>query len=93
MAIAFWKRGSATFTHFQRNWLRGLCGGALSIGAYGIALWVMTRAPIPVVAALRETSVIFAAVLGMLFLNETMGRQRLAGASIIVLGSAIIHWS
>ena len=44
---------------------RGLLGGAPSLGAYGIVLWAMTRAPVAAVAALRETSVLFAALIGV----------------------------
>ena len=43
-------------------WKSGLIGGALSLVAYWIAIWAMTVAPIALVAALRETSVLFAAV-------------------------------
>ena len=51
----------------------GLLGGAASLGAYGIVLWAMTRAPIAAVAALRETSVLFAALIGALWLKEGFG--------------------
>ena len=57
-----------------------MVGGTLALGAYGIALWAMTRAPIAVVAVLRETSVIFAALLSAIFLKEKMTRRRLVVA-------------
>ena len=57
------RRGSAVPRYSRRNWRRALIGGALRVGAYGIALWAMTRAPIALVAVLRETAVIFGAVL------------------------------
>jgi drug/metabolite transporter (DMT)-like permease len=50
------------------RWRR--CAGSASIGSYAIALWAMTRAPVASVAALRETSVLFAAVLGTVLLKE-----------------------
>ncbi len=46
------------------QWRRGLLGGFCSVAAYGIVLWAMTRAPVAAVAALRETSVLFAAIIG-----------------------------
>ena len=84
--IIAWLRRGELLPYARRNWRRGLIGGALSVGAYAIALWAMTRAPIAAVAALRETSVIFAAILGTWLLKEPFGRARLAGAAAVVLG-------
>jgi drug/metabolite transporter (DMT)-like permease len=67
-------------------WLRGLIGGVLSSLAYGIALWAMTRAPVAAVAALRETSVIFAALIGAWLLKEGHLARRLAGAATVAAG-------
>ena len=69
---------------------RGLVGGACSLAAYGIVLWAMTRAPVAAVAALRETSVLFAALIGSLWLKEGFGLPRLAGAVAVVLGIAAL---
>ena len=85
LIIAWLRRGELLF-YARRNWRRGLAGGAFSVAAYAIALWAMTRAPIAAVAALRETSVIFAAILGTWLLKERFGRARLAGAIAVVLG-------
>lgn len=79
-------RRRAVFAYAGRNWQRGLAGGLFLIGSYGIVLWAMTRAPVAAVAALRETSVIFAAMLGSLFLQEPFGQQRLIGACAVALG-------
>jgi len=73
-------------SYASRFWLRGLIGGALSAGAYGVVLWAMTRAPVAAVAALRETSVIFAALIGAWFLKEGHIARRLAGAAIVAAG-------
>ena len=59
-------------------------GGSASLGSYAIALWAMTRAPVASVAALRETSVLFAAVLGTWVLKERFGLQRAIGTAVIV---------
>jgi drug/metabolite transporter (DMT)-like permease len=69
---------------------RGLVGGACSLAAYGIVLWAMTRAPVAAVAALRETSVLFAALIGSLWLKEGFGPARLAGAVAVVVGIAAL---
>lgn len=57
-----------------------------SLGSYGIALWAMTRAPVATVAALRETSVLFAALLGSWFLKEAFTARRAVGTAAIVAG-------
>ena len=68
-----------------------LIGGAASIGAYAIVLWAMTLAPIAIVAALREVSVVFAALMGTLFLKESFGWRRLAGAVGVAAGVAALR--
>ena len=70
----------------KRYWLRGLTGGVLSAGSYGVALWAMTRAPVAAVAALRETSVIFAALIGAWLLKEGRLGRRVFGAVIVAAG-------
>ena len=56
------RRGEA-LPYAGRFWRKGLLAGACAVAAYGIALWAMTRAPVATIAALRETSVIFAALI------------------------------
>jgi len=53
-------------------------------------LWAMTRAPVAVIAALREVSVVFAALMGSLALKEGFGWRRMAGAATVVLGVAAL---
>jgi drug/metabolite transporter (DMT)-like permease len=79
-------RGRALPQYLRRHWARGAVGGACSLAAYGIALWAMTRAPVALVAVLRETSVIFAALIGALFLREKLTRRRLAATGAVMLG-------
>jgi drug/metabolite transporter (DMT)-like permease len=83
-------RGRAT-AYLLRRWRRGLMGGAASVAAYAIALWAMTRAPVAVVAAMREVSVVFAAILGAVFLGESFGWRRLAGAASVAAGVAALR--
>jgi phosphonate utilization associated putative membrane protein len=70
----------------RQRWPVAALGGSASIGSYAIALWAMTRAPVASVAALRETSVLFAALLGTLLLKERFGLQRAVGTGVIVAG-------
>ena len=76
----------AIVRYARQRWPVAALGGAASIGSYAIALWAMTRAPVASVAALRETSVLFAALLGTLLLKERFGVQRAAGTLVIVGG-------
>jgi drug/metabolite transporter (DMT)-like permease len=69
----------------------GVAGGAMSAGAYGIAIWAMTVAPIPLVAAVRETSVLFAAVIAVVFLKEPLRTNRIVAACLIVAGLVLIR--
>jgi drug/metabolite transporter (DMT)-like permease len=85
------RRGKRAMRYLRDNALRGLIGGACSLAAYGIVLWAITRAPVAAVAALRETSVLFAALLGSLWLKERFGLPRLAGAVSVVLGIAALR--
>ena len=76
----------AILEYARRRWPLAALGGAASIGSYAIALWAMTRAPVAAVSALRETSVLFATLLGAWLLKERLGPQRLLGAVVIVGG-------
>jgi uncharacterized membrane protein len=69
---------------------RGLVAGVLSLAAYGIVLWAQSRSPLAEVAAVRETSVIFAALIGMIFLKERFGPRRVAAAVVIAAGIVLI---
>lgn len=77
---------AAIVAYARKRWPVAAMGGSASIGAYAIALWAMTRAPVASVAALRETSVLFAAVIGTVVLKERFGLQRALGTGVIVAG-------
>lgn len=70
----------------RARWPRAALGGAASVASYAIALWAMTRAPVASVAALRETSVLFAALFGAALLRERLGWQRGLGTLVILAG-------
>jgi drug/metabolite transporter (DMT)-like permease len=90
LAWIYHRRGRAALAYIGRDWRRGLLGGAASLGAYGIVLWAMTKAPVAAVAALRETSVLFAALIGAIWLKEGFGLARLVGAASVVAGVAAL---
>ena len=90
LAWIVWRRGRPAIDYLGRGWRRGLLGGACSLAAYGIVLYAMTRAPVAAVAALRETSVLFAALIGAVWLKEGFGPMRLAGAASVVAGVAAL---
>jgi drug/metabolite transporter (DMT)-like permease len=77
---------AAFLRHARQHWWRGVAGAVLSGLSYGIALWAMTRAPVAIVAALRETSVIFAALIGAWLLKEGHFRERIWGAAAVLAG-------
>ena len=84
--IVFARRNWAVGPYIRKRWPIGLGGALASIGSYGIALWAMTQAPVATVAALRETSVLFAAFLGIWFLKEVLTTRRIVGTCVIVSG-------
>ncbi len=90
-ALALARHGSGVWRHLRQRWATGAIGGFLTIASYTIVLWAMTQAPIAAVAALRETSVIFAAVIGSVLLKEQMGGLRVAGAVIVACGIAVLR--
>lgn len=91
LALALARHRGGVWTYMQRRWLPCAIGGALTIAAYGIVLWAMTRAPIAAVAALRETSVIFAALIGSVLLREGFGALRIGGAVLVACGIAALR--
>ncbi len=85
--LVFMRRGSKLALPYARKRWPVAAGASLaSFGSYGIALWAMTRAPVATVAALRETSVLFAALLGAWFLKEPFTTRRIIGVVTIVCG-------
>ena len=70
----------------QGHWRAGLGGGAMSLGAYTIAIWAMTRAPVAMVSGLRETSVLFAVLIGAAILKEPLRVVRIVACAMILVG-------
>jgi uncharacterized membrane protein len=66
-------------------------GGVSTVASYGIALWAMTLAPVAAIAALRETSILFATAIAALFLREHIKRGRLLAVCLIACGAAAMR--
>ena len=84
-------RGRAVAVAFARGWRHGLVGGVAAFLGYAIVIWAMTQAPIAAVAALRETSVVFAAIIGVVALGEPFHAQRAIAALVILAGVILLR--
>jgi drug/metabolite transporter (DMT)-like permease len=67
-------------------------GGLIALAAYGAIIWAMQANPMGAVSALRETSVVFAALLGAIFLDERLTALRIAGCCTIAAGAVAVGW-
>ncbi len=85
-AYAGARRGAEVPRYLARHWPRIFVGALFTTGSYAVALWAMTRAPVALVAVLRETAVIFGALLGALFLKEKLTRRRLLATGAVLAG-------
>jgi drug/metabolite transporter (DMT)-like permease len=89
--FAIWPRPMAA--SLRANFGRSLVGGACTFGSYGLALWAMTHAPIALVAALRETSVVFGTVIAVTFLHENVSPMRYLAILGVTAGAIAIKIS
>jgi drug/metabolite transporter (DMT)-like permease len=91
-ALAFWRRGRALGGLLAAQWKVGLTCGTAAFLNFGVILWALTLANVGNVAALRETSVVFAALIGTLFMGESFGRRRVFAASVVAFGIIVMNW-
>ena len=89
--LVFARRRGKVLAYARHRWPLALGGAIASLGSYGIALWAMTRAPVATVSALRETSVLFGALLGVWLLKEAFTLRRVAGTCAIVAGAMALR--
>ena len=87
----FARVGRPLVGHFLANWPMAVAGAALSTAAYAIAIWAMTVAPIALVAALRETSVLFGALFATLLLREPWLLARISAVLIVLAGALLLR--
>lgn len=94
LPFGFWvliRRPPGFRAYLRGNWHLGLIGGVGTLASYGLALWAMMEAPIALVAALRETSILFAALISALVLRERISRRRMLAALLILAGAVVIR--
>lgn len=85
----FCRYGTDYLHYLKKRAVPGITGGLCGLGSYGIAIWAMTVAPIALVAALRETSVIFGMLMAVIFLGEKLTLLRVI-AILLVMGGAML---
>jgi drug/metabolite transporter (DMT)-like permease len=90
-AFALFRRRDVLASQPPRILLTGLLAGALSVLAYGLVLWAQTRGALAPIAALRETSVIFGAIIGTLVFREPFGRARIAATVLVAAGIVLLN--
>lgn len=88
---ALFARGRGLAAAVRGNIGGGIAAGALSLGSYWIAIWAFTLAPIALVAALRETSVLFAMLIAVFYLGERTSPQRWLAAGLILAGIVLMR--
>jgi drug/metabolite transporter (DMT)-like permease len=85
------RRGQALLPFARANPSLLVFGGASTLGSYGIALWAMTLAPVAAIAALRETSILFATAIAALVLRERVGIARLSAVALVACGAVAMR--
>ncbi len=89
--VRLWRQGRAVPAGLRARIPLALAGGVMTYAAYGIALWAMTVAPIGAVAAVRESSVLFAAAIGAVMLGERFGPIRWLAVTLVVAGLVLVE--
>lgn len=86
----FGRIGPKVMTISRQTLMLGIAGGLVSASAYGLVIYVKAFAPLGMVSTLRETSVVFAALIGMLWLGERPWKLRLGAAFVVAIGVLIM---
>lgn len=87
------RRRAALIAYAGAHWRVAALGGFGTLASYGLALWAMTRAPVAAVAALRETSILFALAIAALFLREKINRRRYCAGALIAAGAVLMRFA
>lgn len=90
VAFVLWKRKKRALPQIKRIWKSAMLMGLISLAAYWTVIWAMAVAPIALVAALRETGIIFAVLFGVLFLKERLSLARLAATFMTLAGIVLL---
>lgn len=89
--FGWWLRRAQLAEAWRASWVSGICGGVIASISYGIAVWAMSLGPMAHVTALRETSVLIAALIGTRLLGEPFGIRRVAAAAAVATGAVILQ--
>src|SRR4051812_10258504 len=84
-------RGRGAIAALRPAWRSGAAAGAMSLGSYWIAIWAFTQAPLAMVSALRETSVLFALLIAFFLLKESVERRRWLAGALIMAGIVLMR--
>jgi drug/metabolite transporter (DMT)-like permease len=84
------RRGGRLASSVRASAVPGIIGGIVSLVAYGIVLWAQTSGALAPIAALRETSIVFGALIGAVFLGERLGARRAIAAAVVLGGVLLI---
>jgi drug/metabolite transporter (DMT)-like permease len=90
VGYAFVVRGRGMVARWRAERVKTFGSGCLGLASFCVFMWALGRAPVGAVSALRETSVVFAAVIGALFLGEAATWRRYAAAVIVMLGVVVV---
>jgi len=93
LLAGLWLRRGRVVATYRPYLAKGAIGGLIAGLGYGIVIWAMASVPMAHVSMLRETSVILAAAIGAMFLGEPFGRRRIAAATLVALGNALLHFA
>ncbi len=93
LVLALYLRRGRFFLQAQASWKPAVLAGVVSLLAYWIVIWAMTMAPLALVSAIRETSMVFALLFGVFFLKERLNLVRAASTALTLLGAVILKLS
>ena len=91
--LALYMRRGQVFVSVRKAWKVGVFGGIVSLSAYWIVIWAMTQAPIALVSAVRETSMVFAVLIGVVVLRERLDLARLVSMATTLIGTVMLKMS
>ena len=90
VSVAYVRKKSVLVEFARTKWQSGLIAGLLSVTGYAVSLWAMSVLALAPVVALRETSVVFAAIIGSIFLREGFAGRRVSAAAVVVAGIVLL---
>ncbi|CAE7801112.1 unnamed protein product [Symbiodinium microadriaticum] len=91
--LALYLRRGQVLVSLRKTWKVGVLGGVISLLAYWIVIWAMTQAPLALVSAVRETSMVFAVLIGVFVLKERLNLARLASTAVTLIGTVMLKTS